>query len=138
MPLFAKHHVKISGRKYMPGEKIDIPVPEEKLDRLLRLKAVERKYDVDTNSDDKPDIENNGDGHNCGDSAGCDDSSDNSEDAVEEAFEDAEAPDIDVMDGIVAEPPDIDVMDAIVAEPENGHPKKNSTRGRKKHECEDH
>lgn len=132
MPLFAKHYVKISGRKYMPGEKIDIPVPEEKLDRLLRLKAVERKYDIDTNSDDKPDIENKGDGHNCGESAGCDDSSDNSEDAVEEAFEDAEAPDIDVMDGIVAEPPDIDVIDAIVAEPENGHPKKNSTRGRKK------
>ena len=38
----AKHYVSISGRKYTPGEIIDIPIPEEKLKRLLRLKAIER------------------------------------------------------------------------------------------------
>ena len=40
MSYAAKHYVKISGRKYTPGEIIDIPIPEEKLKRLLRLKAI--------------------------------------------------------------------------------------------------
>ena len=41
MSYAAKHYVKIFGRKYTPGEMIDIPIPEEKLKRLLRLKAIE-------------------------------------------------------------------------------------------------
>lgn len=40
MSYTAKHYVKIAGRKYTPGEIIDIPIPEEKLKRLLRLKAI--------------------------------------------------------------------------------------------------
>lgn len=41
MSYTAKHFVKIAGRMYTPGEIIDNPIPDDKLQRLLRLNAVE-------------------------------------------------------------------------------------------------
>lgn len=41
MSYTAKHFVKIAGRMYTPGEIIDNPIQRDKLQRLLRLNAVE-------------------------------------------------------------------------------------------------
>lgn len=41
MSYTAKHFVKIAGRMYTPGEIIDNPIQGDKLQRLLRLNAVE-------------------------------------------------------------------------------------------------
>ena len=41
MSYTAKHFVKIAWRMYTPGEIIDNPIPDDKLQRLLRLNAVE-------------------------------------------------------------------------------------------------
>lgn len=40
MRYIAKHYVTISGRMFTPGEVIHIPIPDEKLPRLLKLGAV--------------------------------------------------------------------------------------------------
>ena len=41
MIYIAKHFVKIAGRKYTPGEIITSAIPDDKLQRLLRLNAIE-------------------------------------------------------------------------------------------------
>ena len=41
MIYIAKHFVKIAGRKYTRGEIITSAIPDDKLQRLLRLNAIE-------------------------------------------------------------------------------------------------
>lgn len=117
MSYTAKHYVKIAGRKYTPGEIIDIPIPEEKLKRLLRLKAIAPISSAvldpanDTaggdEDDGKEDVRDNYASQL--DNLGYDPSGDpkepqdEEEPTEEEADEEAEAPEIDVMDGIVSD-----------------------------------
>lgn len=132
MSYTAKHYVKIAGRKYTPGEIVDIPIPEEKLKRLLRLKAIAPTSSADldpaddTAGDDedggKEDVRNNYASQL--DSLGYDPSGDpketqDEEEPTVEADEEAEAPEIDVMDG-------------IVSAAEEPAPKKTTSKGRKK------
>ena len=127
MSYTAKHYVRISGRKFTPGEIIDIPIPEEKLERLLRLNAIERNsifaiageaHDVTDESVDE-----------CGagqrDTADDADSSDRMERAATDESE--EAPEIDVMDGIISH-----ADEQPEAESDKKETAKKSTRGRKK------
>lgn len=111
MSYTAKHYVKIAGRKYTPGEIIDIQIPEEKLKRLLRLKAIAPASSADLDPAD--------------DTAGGDpkEPQDEEEPTEEEADEEAEAPEIDVMDGIVS---------AAEEPAEEAPPKKTTSKGRKK------
>lgn len=96
MEYAAKHYVKITGQKFMPGEIIDIPIPEDKLPRLLKIGAVIPLAPTTPNACDSQLEDVNGD--SSGDSK---DTPDEAE-IVEETGEDAEVPEIDVMDGIVA------------------------------------
>ena len=109
----AKHFVKISGRMFTPGEMIDIPIPEGKRERLQRLGAI-KPYGVilpheEDGADDvaHPDFggetsEPNVD-HNADEEAEMED--EEAEAEMDGEAEDAqEAPEIDVMDGIVAQP----------------------------------
>lgn len=106
MEYAAKHYVKITGQKFMPGEIIDIPIPEDKLPRLLKIGAVIPLTPTapiaavaDSDKENVP--------HDCDDrlEGMNDDLSGDSEERADEAEpgEDAEVPEIDVMDGIVAE-----------------------------------
>lgn len=105
MEYAAKHYVKITGQKFMPGEIIDIPIPEDKLPRLLKIGAViplaptapitavtdDGKENAPNDYDDRLEDMSN-------------DSFDESKaESGVETDEDAEVPEIDVMDGIVAE-----------------------------------
>lgn len=136
MSYTAKHYVKIAGRKYTPGEIIDIPIPEEKLKRLLRLKAIAPASSADLDPADetagsdedggKEDVRDNYASQL--DNLGYDPSGDpkeprDEEEPTEEADEEAEAPEIDVMDGIVS---------AAEKPAEEAHPKKTTSKGRKK------
>jgi hypothetical protein len=166
MSYTAKHYVNVSGRKYTPGEIIDIPIPEEKLKRLLRLKAIAPASSADLDpaddtagSDEDGGKENVRDnyargagleslirpsafspetGEHCSpdrtatlqpDNLGYDPSGDpkepqdEEEPTEEEADEEAEAPEIDVMDGIVS---------AAEEPAEEAPPKKTTSKGRKK------
>lgn len=96
MEYAAKHYVKITGQKFMPGEIIDIPIPEDKLPRLLKIGAVIPLAPTASNAFDSQLEDVNGD--SSGDSK---DTPDEAESNVE-TDEDAEVPEIDVMDGIVA------------------------------------
>lgn len=96
MEYAAKHYVKITGQKFMPGEIIDIAIPEDKLPRLLKLGAIiplnpPIPHLSPAEDDATPNGTEDGD-----DDAAMDD---NAEDATDE---DVQAPEIDVMDGIVA------------------------------------
>jgi hypothetical protein len=136
MSYTAKHYVKIAGRKYTPGEIIDIPIPEEKLKRLLRLKAIAPASSADLDLADetagsdedggKEDVRDNYASQL--DNLGYDPSGDpkeprDEEEPTEEADEEAEAPEIDVMDGIVP---------AAEEPAEEAPPKKTTSKGRKK------
>lgn len=127
MSYTAKHYVRISGRKFTPGEIIDIPIPEDKLERLLRLNAIERSA-IFAIADEAPDETGEiADELGAGQSYTDDDaeSSDLMESNTTEEGE--EAPEIDVMDGIVSH-----ADDQPEAEPEKKETAKKSTRGRKK------
>jgi hypothetical protein len=109
MSYAAKHYVRLAGRMYTPGEVIDIPIPEEQRERLLRLNAIVQIAEPDT-----------GQGEAARDAyteppASAPDETDIAEDAEEEA------PEIDVMDGII--PP---------AEAAAAAEKKPTTKGRRK------
>lgn len=96
MEYAAKHYVKITGQKFMPGEIIDVAIPEDKLPRLLKLGAIvpldtPMPHTASTEDDATPN-----DAEDASEDAAMDD---DAEDAVDE---EAEAPEIDVMDGIVA------------------------------------
>lgn len=133
MSYTAKHYVKISGRKYTPREIIDIPIPEGKLNRLLRLKAIAPNPSAvfDPANDAAGGDEDDGkedvlDKHaRQFDNLGYDPSDDpketqdKEEPTEEESDEEAEAPEIDVMDG-------------IVSAAEEAPPKKTTSKGRKK------
>lgn len=136
MSYTAKHYVKIAGRKYTPGEIIDIPIPEEKLKRLLRLKAIAPASSADLDPADetagsdedggKEDVRDNYASQL--DNLGYDTSGDpkeprDEEEPTEEADEEAEAPEIDVMDGIVS---------AAEEPAEEAPTKKTTSKGRKK------
>ena len=133
MSYTAKHYVKIAGRKYTPGEIIDIPIPEEKLKRLLRLKAIAPASSADlepaddTAGGDEEDVRDNYASQP--DNLGYDHSGDpkepqdEEEPTEEESDEEAEAPEIDVMDGIVS---------AADEPAEEAPPKKTTSKGRKK------
>lgn len=130
MSYAAKHYVKISGRKYTPGEIIDIPIPEEKLKRLLRLKAIAPVPSAiadpaDKNGEDGDDGEEARDNNRQPENLGNDPygnlipaEADEDEEPTEEADEEAPAPEIDVMDGIVTASEEA--------------PKKKTSKGRKK------
>lgn len=130
MSYTAKHYVRISGRKFTPGEIIDIPIPEEKLERLLRLNAIERNT-IFSIADEVPDdtdesADERGDGQSdTEDEAGSSDRMDIA--ATEEGDEAEEAPEIDVMDGIISH-----ADEQPEAESEKKETAKKSTRGRKK------
>lgn len=93
----AKHFVKIAGCMYTPGEIVDNPIPEDKLQRLLRLGAVEQLdtsgaefsawQDVSTSEET--------DAH---DESPNDPAPEEAPDAEED---EAEAPEIDAMVGVV-------------------------------------
>lgn len=96
MIYIAKHFVKIAGRKYTPGEIITSAIPDDKLQRLLRLKAIEgQEADVG--------------GPEASGALDCptaDAGTHGSEDALHDSKSDdeaeiTEAPVIDAMDGIV-------------------------------------
>lgn len=137
MSYTAKHYVKIAGRKYTPGEIIDIPIPEEKLKRLLRLKAIAPASSADLDpADDTAGSDEDGGKENVRDNyasqldnLGYDPSGDpkepqdEEEPTEEEADEEAEAPEIDVMDGIVS---------AAEEPAEEAPTKKTTSKGRKK------
>ena len=86
MSYTAKHFVKIAGRMYTPGEIIDNPIPDDKLQRLLRLNAVEAietACSAPEETDAREDLP-----------------TDTAPD--EDGGEEVEMPEIDVMDGVVA------------------------------------
>ena len=96
MIYIAKHFVKIAGRKYTPGEIITSAIPDDKLQRLLRLNAIEgQEADVG--------------GPEASGALDCptaDAGTHGSEDALHDSKSDDEAeitevPVIDAMDGIV-------------------------------------
>ena len=84
----AKHYTKIAGRKYTPGEIIDRPIPDDKRERLLRLKAIESVGAQETEAEivtmNTPEAESV-------------DAPENTPEA-----ETIDAPEIDAMDGIVS------------------------------------
>ena len=89
MIYIAKHFVKIAGRKYTPGEIITSVIPDDKLQRLLRLKAIEGQEASGALDCPTADAGTHG-----------------SEDALHDSKSDdeaeiTEAPVIDAMDGIV-------------------------------------
>ncbi len=110
----AKHFVKIAGRMYTPGEIIDNPIPDDKLQRLLRLGAVEQ---IDTSGAELS-ASVSSDAH---DESPTDPAPEEAPDAEED---EAEAPEIDVMDGVVA--PESQKAPAKTVRP------KKSSGGRKK------
>ena len=128
MSYTAKHYVKISGCRFTPGEMIDIPIPEDKLKRLLRLKAVERVPGIVADPADGNAGGDEGDASQL-DNTGYDPSDnpeetpDEEEPDEEETIEETEAPEIDVMDGIVS---------AAEEPAEEAPPKKTTSKGRKK------
>lgn len=129
MSYTAKHYVRISGRRFTPGEIIDIPIPEKKLERLLRLNAIERNticsvVEVPDGTDEIADERGAGQSDTEDDA----DSSDSMEStATDESEEAEEAPEIDVMDGIISH-----ADEQSEAESEKKETAKKSTRGRKK------
>ncbi len=93
----AKHFVKIAGCMYTPGEIIDNPIPEDKLQRLLRLGAVEVIVSLDTEPSAWQDI-------SASEETDVHDESPTDpapEEAPEAEEDEAEAPEIDAMDGVV-------------------------------------
>lgn len=113
----AKHYVNISGRMYAPGDMIDIPIPHDKIDRLLRLEAVAPMIVANVCfTEDEQSLSTEDADTAAGET---DEAVVGGGEAIEEADE-AEAPEIDVMDGIIS-----DAGEAV-----EEVPKKN--RGRKK------
>ena len=109
MDYLARHFVKIAGRVYTPGEIIDIPIPHEKLSRLLRIGAVtfissiagrgDRIYDPEAAL---PEVRGSMRPWPDKDTASGEDAPQESgtADGIQE-----EAPEIDAMDGVIAAPP---------------------------------
>ena len=95
MSYTAKHFVKIAGRMYTPGEIIDNPIPDDKLQRLLRLNAVEAIETVGAEPAAWQGIpaHEEMDAH---DESPTDTAPDEDDDG-----EEMEMPEIDVMDGVV-------------------------------------
>lgn len=127
----AKHHVPISGRMFTPGEMIDVEIPEDKLYRLLRLKAIVPVACTAPVFPDETIASSSHDGlmdasDNYADqldTMGCEPSGDPQDPAGEEEPDaEEEAPEIDVMDGILA--PEADADDTPKS--------KKTTKGRKK------
>lgn len=130
MSYTAKHYVRISGRKFTPGEIIDIPIPEEKLERLLRLNAIERNAICSIADEDTDDTGEIADELGAGQSYTEDEAgaSERMEYATTDGSEEVEeAPEIDVMDGIISH-----ADEQPEAESEKKESEKKSTRGRKK------
>lgn len=95
MSYTAKHFVKIAGRMYTPGEIIDNPIPDDKLQRLLRLNAVEAIETAGAEPvawQDVP-VHKEMDAH---DELPTDTAPDE-----DDGGEEVEMPEIDVMDGVV-------------------------------------
>lgn len=112
----AKHYTNIAGRMYTPGEIITEPIPDDELPRLLRIKAIAPIFDpvaaghVEDDSDDDSDNDENTQQEELQDEATPDSTQDQKESVVDddECDETAEAPEINILDGIVPpaeEPP---------------------------------
>ncbi len=98
----AKHYTKIAGRKYTPGEIIDRPIPDDKRERLLRLRAIEG-MDV-SGENDAGDFTKSDETKGGAKGEHKAQEADVAEAAGEIDAEDEaeEAPEIDAMDGIVS------------------------------------
>ena len=96
----AKHYTKIAGRKYTPGEIIDRPIPDDKRERLLRLKAIESVGAQETEAEivtmNTPEAENVDAPENTPEAESVD-APENTPEA-----ETIDAPEIDAMEGIVS------------------------------------
>lgn len=115
MSYTARHFVMICGCMYTPGEIIDKEIPEEKLERLLRIGAIASiTFDVPGRDMNKKDND------------GCQQPKDDVPDEADDV-DGEEAVAIDVMDGIVAADGD-EEKEGAVTEPH----KKTTGKGRKK------
>lgn len=103
MSYTAKHFVRIAGRMYTPGEIIDNPIPDDKLQRLLRLGAVATRATADEAVDatltEPRDVLKDDTGENREIPDGGETDEDDSDE--DDSDEDAEVPEIDAMDGVV-------------------------------------
>lgn len=134
MKLIAKWYVKISGRNYTPGEMIDIPAMNGNIQRLLDMGAVKaapsysaaaEPSDPKALADDKGFNEASGNDEDMADSK----ASDTVED--EESGAETSDPNDEEEDG--AEAPVIDVADGLVTDEEShSQPKPKAAKGRKK------
>ena len=130
MSYTAKHYVNIGGQMYTPGEIIDVAIPESKLPRLLRLGAVVPcsvaiMPEITTGGEDAADGDNEKPEVNLPDDAPAnEDAEDDTEETKAEEYEEAEAPEIDVMDGIVSTP--------AAEENEQAEQPRKTSKGRKK------
>lgn len=95
MSYAAKHFVKIAGRMYTPGEIIDNPIPDDKLQRLLRLNAVEAIEAVGAEPATWKDVPAHEE-MDARDELPTDTAPDE-----DDSSEEVEMPEIDVMDGVV-------------------------------------
>lgn len=160
MRYIAKHYVTISGRMFTPGEVIHIPIPDEKLPRLLKLGAVIPNPAALSENDGKANIDEKADEETAREDAqqnyaaqlhglgyapdgnplpsleeAADDSADDDPadvEAPEVADDEAEADDEADDEAVV---PEIDVMDGIVPasdETAEHAPVEKNTKGRKK------
>lgn len=123
MSYIAVHYVKIGRRMYTPGEIIDEHIPEEKRAWLLGKGAI-RIADAPFLSPEPPPI--------LSPDPPAAEEEDGEEDAQDE--DEADHDDEDEEDGeeIVGEAPEIDVMDGIVAGPEEPAQAKPKQAGRRK------
>lgn len=95
------------GGKYVPGEVISEDMPKERLDWLIQAGAVRKAAPAPSEADDSDrEIEHNA---NTEEAQGADEALDPES---EEFDEDAEAPEIDVMAGIVKDEPEAAVEPA--------------------------
>ena len=143
MKLIAKWYVKISGRNYTPGEMIDISAMNGNSQRLLDMgavKAVPSYSAAETTSEtQEPDADKKTDNKGGGEASDTDEDADQKPDdkgsSEPSDTDEDESPDADT-DGDAeedddAEAPEIDVADGIVAD-EVPQPKPKAARGRKK------
>lgn len=109
----ARHYVRVNGKMFTPGEVITEAIPNDKAIRLAALNAIDRIEDTPIQNERGPAPDGKQEDSEQGDDKQDNaapvasalpepEEDDDTDDAEEE--EEAEAPEIDVTDGIVAEP----------------------------------
>ena len=97
----ARHYVRVNGKMFTPGEVITEAIPDSKARRMLAIDAISKTEDAPILNERGP--YSDAVQENAQPEGNEQDAESDAEDE-EEADEEAEAPEIDVMDGIVAEP----------------------------------